>query len=344
MCTGDRKNCRWSCRIIVCKQNGYPEGIRKGKDMDKILTVTLNPAVDKTYTTKCLVAGQVNRMRTVLNIAGGKGVNVTKILRQYGYRVMATGLLGGHTGRFIEEELLRRGAECGFVQVSGETRCNMNILADDGGVTEILESGPQISEQEQTLFLERYEALLTGCKLAAISGSIARGMADDIYERLIVMARDKKVPVYLDSSGESMRKGLSAKPCFIKPNWKELEYLAGHPIADREGIIAAARHLREEGIAKVVVSMGSEGLLSVTDSGVLFARARGIEAVNTVGSGDSVVASYAMSAVLGESDEEAILRACAISAANVTTLESASIPVETAQQLMNKMVVEKISG
>lgn len=315
-----------------------------GQHTDKILTVTLNPAVDKTYTTKCLVAGQVNRMRTAMNIAGGKGVNVTKILRQYGYRVMATGFLGGHTGRFIEEELLRRGAECGFVQVSGETRCNMNILADDGCVTEILEPGPRVSEREQALFLEQYEALLAGCRLAVLSGSIASGMEDDIYERLIVMARDKKVPVYLDSSGESMRKGLLAKPYFIKPNWKELEYLAGHPIADREGIIEAARRLRAEGIAKVVVSMGSKGLLSVTDCGVLFARARGIEAVNTVGSGDSVVASYAMSAVLGESDEEAIQRACAISAANVTTLESACIPVETAQRLMNKMIVEKIPG
>lgn len=314
------------------------------QDMDKILTVTLNPAVDKTYTAQRLTAGHVNRMRTVLNIAGGKGVNVTKILRQYGCEVAATGFLGGHTGRFIEEELKRRGAQCRFVQVNGETRCNMNILADDGYVTEILEPGPQISRQEQALFMEQYEALLSECKLAAISGSIAGGMADDIYERLIVMAREQNVPVYLDSSGESMRKGLLAKPYFIKPNWKELEYLVGHKIADREEIIEAACHLRREGIAKVVVSMGSKGLLSVTDRGVLYARARGVEAVNTVGSGDSVVASYAMSAVLGETDEKAILRACAVSAANVTTMESASIPMETARQLMNKIVVEKISG
>ncbi len=312
--------------------------------MDKILTVTLNPAVDKTYTTQRLAAGQVNRMRTAQNIAGGKGVNVTKILRQYGCEVVAAGFLGGYTGRFIEEELKRRGAACQFVQIGGETRCNMNILADDGYVTEILEPGPQVSKQEQELFLEQYEALLAGCRLAAISGSAAEGIGDDIYQRLIIMAREQGVPVYLDSSGESMRKGLLAKPYFIKPNWKELEYLAGHKIADREGIIEEAQRLHREGIAKVVVSMGSKGLLSVTDRGVLYARAEGVRAVNTVGSGDSVVASYAMSAVFGESDEKAILRACAISAANVTTLESACIPMETAESLMNKMVVEKIAG
>lgn len=312
--------------------------------MDKILTVTLNPAVDKTYTTQRLAAGQVNRMRTAQNIAGGKGVNVTKILRQYGCEVAATGFLGGYTGRFIEEELLRRGAACHFVKIGGETRCNMNILADDGYVTEILEPGPQISQKEQALFLEQYETLLAECSLVAISGSAAGGIEDDIYKRLIIMAGEQKVPVYLDSSGESMRKGLLAKPYFIKPNWKELEYLVGHQIADREGIISAASRLRQEGIAKVVVSMGSKGLLSVTDRGVLYVRAEGVRAVNTVGSGDSVVASYAMSAVFGETDEKAILRACAISAANVTTLESACIPMETAEYLMNKMVVEKISG
>lgn len=311
--------------------------------MDKILTVTLNPAVDKTYTTQSLVTGHVNRMRTALNIAGGKGVNVTKILRQYGCDVAATGFLGGHTGHFIEEELKRRGAECRFVHVSAETRCNMNIVADDGYVTEILEPGPQISEKEQALLIEQFDALLAECGLVVISGSVAGGVADDIYGRLIMMAKDKKVPVYLDSSGESMRKGLTAKPHFIKPNWKELEYLVGHRIVDREGIIEAACHLREKGIARVVVSMGSRGLISVTGRGVLYARAEGIEAVNTVGSGDSVVASYAMSAVFGEPEEKAILRACAISAANVTTVESACIPMETAKSLMNKMVVEKIS-
>lgn len=312
--------------------------------MDKILTVTLNPAVDKTYTARRLTAGHVNRMRTAQNIAGGKGVNVTKILRQYGCKVAAVGFLGGYTGRFIEEELLRRGAECHFVQTAGETRCNMNILADDGYVTEILEPGPQITPKEQELFMEQYEALLAECCLAAISGSVANGMEDDIYERLIHLAREKKVPVYLDSSGEGMRKGVQAKPCLIKPNWKELEYLAGHKICSREEIIEEACHLQREGIAKVIVSMGSKGLVSVTNRGVLFARAKEVNVVNTVGSGDSVIASYAMSAVFGESEEKAILRACAISAANVTTVESAGIPMETAERLMNKMVVEKISG
>lgn len=310
--------------------------------MKKIITVTLNPAVDKTYTTQGVIVGNVNRMRTVMKIAGGKGVNVTKILRQYGCEVAATGFLGGYSGRFIEEELEKRGAECRFVHVAGETRSNMNILADDGYVTEILEPGPVISDGERMQFLEQYDALLSECVLVILSGSVAQGMEADIYETLIMRAAAASVPVYLDSSGENLRFGMRAKPQLVKPNWRELEYIMGHRIMDREAVIESAEFLRREGISRMIVSMGGKGLLSVTESGVLYAKAQGIEPINTVGCGDSVVASYAMSYVMGETEEQAIVRACAISAANATTVESANIPLETAEDLMNKIIVEKM--
>lgn len=316
--------------------------------MKKILTVTLNPAVDKTYTTHNVVVGHVNRMRTAERIAGGKGVNVTKILRQYGCEVAATGFLGGYSGRFIAEELEKRGAQCCFVQISEETRSNMNIVADDGYVTEILEPGPKIAEEELARFMGQYEMLLDGCGLVILSGSAARGIGTDIYAELTRLAADKRVPVYLDSSGESLKLGIQSKsgarPELIKPNWKELEYIMGHKIRDREEIIEAAGFLHREGILRVIVSMGSKGLISVTGDGVYFAKAEGIRAVNTVGCGDSVVASYAIAAVKGENEEQAIRRACAVSAANATTIESASIPMETAETLLNKIIVEKISG
>lgn len=309
--------------------------------MKKIMTVTLNPAVDKTYTTQGVIVGNVNRMRTVVKIAGGKGVNVTKILRQYGYDVAATGFLGGYSGRFIEEELVKRGAQCCFIHVAGETRNNMNILADDGYVTEILEPGPVISQEEKEAFLAQYDAMLPECGLVILSGSVAQGVDVGIYETLITRAAALYVPVYLDSSAESLCLGMRAKPQMIKPNWRELEYIMGRRITDREQIVESARLLCSEGIPRVVVSLGSKGLVSITENGVLYARTNGIVPVNTVGCGDSVVASYAMSYVDGETEEQAIMRACAISAANATTAESANIPLETARELMNKIIVEK---
>ena len=310
--------------------------------MKKIMTVTLNPAVDKTYTTQRLIAGNVNRMRTVMKIAGGKGVNVTKILRQYGFEVAATGFLGGYSGRFIGEELEKCGADDRFVYVSGETRSNMNILADDGYVTEILEPGPVITPGEREEFLAQYDEQLAECGLVILSGSVAQGLETDIYAKLTERAEKASVPVYLDSSGESLKYGMRAKPQMIKPNQRELEYLMGRRLPTREEIIESAELFREQGIAQVVVSMGSRGLLSVSEDGVLFARAEGIKPVNTVGCGDSVVASYAMSYMMGEDSEQAIVRACAVSAANATTLVSADIPLETAEELMNKMILERI--
>lgn len=312
--------------------------------MKKILTVTLNPAVDKTYTTHSVITGHVNRMRTMVKIAGGKGVNVTKILRQYGCEVAATGFLGGYSGQFIAEELEKRGAECRFVQVAGETRSNMNIIADDGYVTEILEPGPEITGEEKAEFMKQYDTLLDECGLVILSGSVARGIRADMYAGLIQLAAQKQVPAYLDSSGESLKLGIRAKPDLIKPNWKEMEYIMGHKIKDREEMIEAARFLHGEGIPRVIVSMGSKGLISVTDSGVYSAKAEGVKAVNTVACGDSVVASYAIAAAKGESEEQAIRRAGAVSAANATTIESAKIPMETAEALLNKIIVEKISG
>jgi tagatose 6-phosphate kinase len=310
----------------------------------KVLTVTLNPAVDKTYTVQTLTVGQVNRIDKVKNIAGGKGVNVTKILRQYGYEVAATGFLGGYSGRFIEEKLEEMGAECQFVHTCEETRSNMNMIAQDGFVTEILEPGPTVQAEELNQFLVRYQELLSECSLVVLSGSVAKGVPQDIYGRLIEMAKSVQLPVFLDSSGESLRIGIEAKPELVKPNLKELESVTGHSLKGRAAVIEAAKRLRTEGIPRVVVSMGGDGLLSVTGDGIYFGKAEGIDAVNTVGCGDSVVAAYAMAFVDGSCEEEAIRRACAIAAANAETLESASIPVERAGELLHKITIEKIPG
>lgn len=309
-----------------------------------ILTVTLNPAVDKTYTAQTVMIGQVNRMLTMKKLAGGKGVNVTKILRQYGFPVNATGFLGGSNGKFIEEELIRRGAKCSFVEATGETRSNMNIAAEDGFVTELLEPGPEIGDTEQELFLRSYAELIKNSCLVILSGSVPDGIRKDIYGELIQRAKTEGVPVYLDSSGESLRQGIVAAPDLVKPNWKELEFLMGHRIADSREVVEAAQYLQEMGIRKVIVSMGSKGLISVSKEGVYRAVSEKIRAVNTVACGDSVVASYAMSACLGETEEEAIRRACAVAAANATTLESADIPVQTAEKLLPGIYVEQLRG
>lgn len=307
-----------------------------------ILTVTLNPAVDKTYTTEALIMGNVNRMRTAMSIAGGKGINVTKVLRQYGYPVCATGFLGGYAGNFIEDYLKKEEVDCRFIRVDGETRSNMNILADNGYVTEILEPGPEVDEERRQRFLVLYDALLDECELVVLSGSVASGLSDDIYAVLIEKARSKGIRTILDTSGDALRKGIAAKPYMIKPNQKELEYIIGHRLVKREDVKAAALAIHAQGVAHVVVSMGKKGLLAVSGGKVFFAAAGKVKTLNTVGCGDSVVASYAMSILNNERNEQAIRRAAAISAANATTLVSADIPKETAENLLENITAEEL--
>ena len=304
-----------------------------------ITTVTLNPAVDKTYTAEELIPGQVNRMETVVKLAGGKGINVAKALRCYEQPVRAMGFLGGYSGRLIEDYAEKIKVCCAFTHISGETRSSMNILDQNGYVTEILEPGPHISKKELQSFLGEYENVLDDSELIILSGSVPGGVPEDIYGTLIEIAKKKQKRVVLDSSGIYMREGVRKLPFMIKPNWKELEALMGRKVKDREDAIGAALHLHSQGIEHVFVSMGEKGLIYVCRNEVYYARPPFVWTVNTVGCGDSVVAAFAMSIMAGDGPEDTIRKATAVSAANATTPESGIVPVNTAEKLLSEIEV-----
>lgn len=299
-----------------------------------ILTVTLNPAVDKTCEAGRLLPGEVNRMKNTFSMAGGKGINVTKILRQFHLPVAATGFLGGYGGRLIEDAMMSLGAECHFIRTEGETRTNLNILGDDGYVTEFLEPGPEISEKELEIFRKEFTFCLELCDLVILSGSIPGGVPEDIYAQLTRQCRAEGRKVILDASGESLRQGAEAKPYLIKPNRKEMEFLVGKKLPSKESIVSEAEKLVKGGIEKVVVSLGAEGLLYVDGEKTLFEPARKVETVNTVGCGDSVVASFAMSIIAGETPDIAMRKAAALAAANASTRESGCISMHTYLELL----------
>ena len=307
-----------------------------------ILTVTLNPAVDKTYRTGELFCGRVNRMRCVTNIPGGKGINVSRTLRQYGYEVTATGFLGGFPGKWIETRLQKAGIRSEFIQIDGETRSSMNIVADNGFVTEILEPGPHISKAQLGIFLERFACLVQDCRMVVLSGSAAPGIPEDIYARLVEIAVRAGKETILDTSGELLRQGIRACPTIIKPNRKELEYIIGHRLRDREELKEAAGVIQKNGVPLVAVSLGEKGLMLAGRSGCLYAKTPKVKAENTVGCGDSVVAALAMQRIAGAREEEMVRRAAALSAANATTFENGDIPLSLEEELYRDIVVERI--
>jgi len=305
-----------------------------------ILTVTLNPAIDKTYTVQELIAGHVNRMSSMVNIPGGKGINVSKILCQYECPVTATGFLGGYTGSWMEEKLRGMGILCDFVKTQGDTRCSMNIVAKDGFVTEILEPGPQIGVAEQQAFWKKYRELAAQCELVVMSGSAACGLPEDIYAEMIGIAKEYDKKTILDASGQLLARGALAGPFLVKPNRRELEYVAGHRCRGQAEILAAAELLLRRGAHYVAVSVGEKGMYLLDADRRLFARAPKVKVVNTVGSGDSACASFAMSILHGESMEEMLKKAVAVSAANATTMESGNIPKEVAKELMQEVQID----
>lgn len=299
-----------------------------------ILTVSLNPAVDKTCRLKEINPGEVNRLSSAESVAGGKAVNVTKVLRQFHIPVAAVGFLGGSGGTLIGEAMEELGVECHFTKITGETRTSTNVLEENGRVTELLEPGPVISEKELRGFLKQFTGCLENCELAVLSGSLPGGVPEDIYAKLVELCHMAGCRVLLDSSGEALRRGIQAGPDLVKPNRKELEYLAGRPLQSREEIIDAARELLPLGVGRVVVSLGGEGLLWVEAESVHFQAAKQVRTVNTVGCGDTVVASLCMSELADDDVGTALAKAAALAAANATTRENGNIPMETYLDLL----------
>ena len=299
-----------------------------------ILTVCLNPAVDKTCTIDNLHVGEVNRLQSAVSVAGGKGVNVAKVLRAFSLPVAIVGFLGGMGGKIIEEALEKLGVEDYCTRIESETRTNVNILATEGKVTEILEPGPEITGKELLEFRKQFLGCLDLCEVVVLSGSIPDGVPIDFYAQLIRECHMAGCKVILDASGEALREGLKAGPDLVKPNRKELEFLAGRTLQDMEDISEEAWKLLAQGVGKVVVSLGSEGLFYVDGERELFREAKKVNAVNTVGCGDTVVASLCMSEISGDEPEIALQKAVALAAANAKNVESGKVVLEDYFELL----------
>ena len=285
-----------------------------------ILTVNCNPAVDKTYNTTGLMTGQVNRMRDFVILPGGKGINVTKVLRQFGAEVAAVGFLGGYTGEFIEDALNEMNVRTEFTKIRDVTRTNMNIIGDDGFVTEILEPGPRVAAFERDMFLDRFKELVPKSKCVVLTGSLTEGLEPEFYGKLIKICNEAGVKSFFSASGEALLKGIEQKPYCLKLNRRQLEYIAGVKLSTEAEIIQAAYAYVKTGISKVVVSMKEKGLLEIGKNRVIKAVAPRVKKVNTVGCGDSIVAAMVLGLVQNLTEEDTMQLAAGIAAANATTL------------------------
>ena len=308
-----------------------------------IFTVTLNPAIDKTVVIEDFRTGGVNRIRSVRQDVGGKGINVSKCLKSLGCDSTAAAFWGGGTGALGMDFLKEQGIGTLTVRVEEDTRTNLKIIDPVRQEnTDINEPGPVISEEAVRQFLALLDGAIVPGDILILSGSIPRGCHSGIYRDLILRYQKKGAKVYLDADGESFRLGITAAPALIKPNIDELNRYLGTTLTGVEEIAAAAREFLNMGIGEVVVSLGKDGALLVKKGLCLHGEGLNVPVRSTVGAGDSMVAALACGEQKGLSDEARLRLAIAISAASVMCSGTQAPDPETIETLYHQVTIREV--
>lgn len=308
-----------------------------------ILTVTLNAAIDKRYVVEEFKVGEVNRVKECAYVPGGKGLNVSKPAAVAGAEVVATGFVGGHAGNYIEASLKDYHVKSAFYHLESESRSCINIWDEKNCVqTEFLEPGFTVAESEFQGFVEEFKELVKKADVVAMSGSVPKGLDGTAYQKLVKVVKDADKKVILDTSGKLLEMGIEAYPTMIKPNIDEIRMLTGKECNEIGEIVEAAKEIHARGVEVVAVSLGADGSLAVSDEGVFRAIVPRIDAVNTVGCGDSMIAGFALGFAEGLGIEETLRKASAISAAAALREETGYFVMEDMQRLYPQIKIEKM--
>lgn len=311
-----------------------------------ILTVTLNPALDRTLAVPNFEVGFRHRASDTVTLPGGKGVNVARVIKRLGQPVIATGFVGGRTGERVLAELEREDILCDFVRIEGETRTSTAVLDPAmGTTTEINEYGPEVAGRELQMLCDKLDYLSKAAHLIILAGSIPRGLQPDIYATLISKLRRAGVGILLDTYGNPLRHGLKAGPDVVFPNQVETETVIGHEIGTPEEFVLAARSLRQMGAVSAVVHgrelvaaqvNAAEGLVT------LVARPPQVDVVSAVGSGDSLLGGYAAALLDGKPVAECLRFGIGCAVANTMCYGAGVFVPDDAYHLAEQVQWEKL--
>lgn len=285
------------------------------------LCVSLNPAIDKRLRLERLQLGRVNRAKEVSPAPGGKAAHVAMVLRTLGADPLWLGFSGGPAGTALIEGLNLMSIRTEAVTTSSTTRMNLEILEDDGTVTEILEPGQPITSEELQQLQIAYETALRGAagkKTAILSGSLPPGVPEDYYATLIRLGHQYNCCILLDTSGEPLRLALNAHPDFVKPNQQEAEWLSGCVIDGPPSAESALKNILSAGAKAGAISLGADGLIwrSANEEKAIFAKVPQLAVRSSVGGGDASLAGFAFAGHQGLEPAETLRLAAACGAAN----------------------------
>lgn len=287
-----------------------------------IVTVTLNPALDKTVIVRGFRLDATNRATITRVDIGGKGINVARNLKRLGCDVMATGFLAADDRHQTAATLARHGIETGFVLVAGELRVNLKIIDPlTGSETEINEPGGTVPAAAVASLAATLRGLAARASVMVFSGSVPPDAPVDLYAQFVALAHAAGVRTVLDTTGSALAAGIAAGPDLVKPNRAEAEELLGTAINDEPGLIAAAQRLLTLGARSAVISLGPDGAVGASPTGIWRAHPIAVAAHSTVGAGDAMVAALAYGLMKSLPLSEALRLATAAGSAAAATIE-----------------------
>lgn len=256
-----------------------------------IYTVTLNPSIDYVVRLDEFISGITNRTTSEEYYFGGKGINVSCVLAQLDLNSTALGFVAGFTGDAIEKGIKHERVTTDFIKLSGgNSRINIKIKA--GAETEINGQGPEISDGELESLMKKLDRIEDGDTLV-LAGSIPNTLPDDVYERMLERLKDKDIRIVVDATRDLLVKSLKYKPFLIKPNRQEISEIFGVDVKTEEDTEKYAKELQKMGAKNVLVSLGGEGAMLIDENGEKHkAGVLKEKVINTVGSGDSMVAGF----------------------------------------------------
>jgi len=309
-----------------------------------IITVTLNAAIDKSISVPNIMLGRRHRTVEQRSVAGGKGVNVARILKALDQPVIATGFAGGPTGTRIVDDLTDAAILNDFVRIREESRTNLAVLDPTTGVqTEINERGPEIDARELELFRDKLLYLARGAAIVVIAGSLPPGVPTDIYASLITELKKLGVVTVLDTDGEPLELGTRAGPALIFPNVMEAEELVGHEFADEEDRLRAADALVEMGTRDAIITVGDGCVASLGSVDgvrtVYRARIEPRAQVAGVGSGDAFLAGYVAALYSGRAAKDRLAFAVACGAESTQHLGAGVVDRREVDRLVGEISI-----
>ncbi|MDN6196073.1 MAG: 1-phosphofructokinase [Atopostipes suicloacalis] len=302
-----------------------------------IYTLTLNPSIDYLVRLDKVKFGELNRMQEEKFLAGGKGINVSRILNQLSYKTTSFGFIGGFTGEFIKKELKNEGIITDFIEIENPTRINIKLKTKEE--TEINSHGPTIDKSSADLLLAKISELQSN-DLLVVSGSKAKNLPEDYYQKIIDRVKKADAEFIIDTTGEELMDALAARPLLVKPNGIELAELYDVTLESEADYIQYGKKLIKEGAKFAIVSLGGEGALFFSRDQIY----RGISpkglVKNTVGAGDSMVAAFAGKYLESSDELEAFKLALASGSATAFTEDLAK--KEEIDKLLSEVKVIKI--